>query len=59
MFGGQIRNVIAARLCQSKRGIPHAYASKEVAVDNLVAFRKQIQRTLRANTNNAIVGEKK
>ncbi len=38
-----IRKVIAKRLSQSKRTVPHAYSTQECQVDNLLAIRKEFQ----------------
>ncbi|KAJ3669123.1 hypothetical protein LUZ60_011073 [Juncus effusus] len=52
-----IRKVIAKRLIESKQTIPHLYLSKDVTLDPLLAFRKELkeQHNVKVSVNDIVI----
>ncbi|KAJ4795964.1 Dihydrolipoamide acetyltransferase component of pyruvate dehydrogenase complex [Rhynchospora pubera] len=53
----QIRKIIAKRLIESKQTTPHLYLSKDVILDPLLAFRKELkeQHNLKVSVNDIVI----
>lgn len=53
----KMRKIIATRLTASKRDVPHSYASMEVALDNIMALRKTLQKNhdVKVSVNDFII----
>ena len=53
----KMRKIIASRLTASKRTVPHCYVSMEVALDDIMTFRKtlQTQHGIKISVNDCII----
>jgi len=53
----KMRKIIAARLTESKSQVPHSYTSVEVALDNVLALRKQLaaQHDVKVSVNDFVI----
>lgn len=53
----QIRKVIAKRLLESKRSIPHFYLSSDVILDHLLSFRKELkeEHNVKVSVNDIVI----
>lgn len=53
----KMRKIIASRLTDSKRNVPHSYTSVEVALDNVLKLRKQLaaQHDVKVSVNDFVI----
>jgi len=53
----KMRKIIASRLTDSKRNVPHSYTSIEVALDNVLKLRKQLvaQHDVKVSVNDFVI----